>query len=62
MPGMSLSIRRGRLIDKHPCSHEGLILDYETALTYEMDVPTFAASSDSSTGMRIYPLLLLRRL
>ena len=38
---------------KPPHSHEGLMLDYETALTCEMDVPS-AVLSESSTGMRIF--------
>ena len=34
---------------KPPRSHEGLMLDYETILTCEMDVPS-SVLADSSTG------------
>ena len=50
------------LIYNPPRSHEGLMLDYETALTCEMDVPPAVSlppsTLSSSTGMKVFHLPL----
>jgi len=62
IPGMRACCHTTWLICKPLPSHEGLMLDYETAVTCEMDVPPAVSlppsSLDSSAGMRISTRLL----
>jgi hypothetical protein len=62
IPGMYARCHTTWLICKPPRSHEGLMLDYETAFTCEMDVPPAvslpSSSPNSSAGTRIFTRLL----